>query len=57
MMNREDGFKENYTVSEGKLTVYRLNAGVVESVAFIDPVKVLRRLSQFNCVFQVQSIN
>lgn len=37
MLNREDDFKDSYDTEEGKLTVYRLNNGVVESIDFIAP--------------------
>ncbi|MDX1296463.1 MAG: hypothetical protein R3302_09345 [Sulfurimonadaceae bacterium] len=40
MLNYEDEFAAKFDKQEGKLTVYRLNAGVVEAVEFIDPAKV-----------------
>ena len=40
MLNYEDDFEKGFDKQEGKLTVYRLNAGVVEAVEFIDPAKV-----------------
>jgi len=40
MLNRDKGFEEIYDVREGKLTVYHLNAGVIESIEFIDAASV-----------------
>ena len=36
MLNSEENFKERFNVQEEKLTVYKLNAGMIESIAFID---------------------
>lgn len=36
MLNREDNFAEQYQKQEGKLSVYTLNNGVVESIDFVD---------------------
>lgn len=36
MLNREDDFAEQYQKQEGKLSVYTLNKGVIESIDFVD---------------------
>ena len=36
MLNRDDDFGSRFDSQEGKLTVYRLKEGVVESIDFVD---------------------
>jgi hypothetical protein len=40
LLNYDDGFEKRFDKKEGKLTVYRLQAGMVVSVEFVDGGKV-----------------
>ena len=42
MLNSKENFKERFNVQTMKLTVYKLNAGTIESIEFIDGNAVSR---------------